>query len=118
MRPMIRQGDVLLRPVDQPHQYHIIDRAAPVDRLVLATGEATGHDHALVGRIEAVTVREGPHVSSRVPILKLVNLLEPSRLYHPDHDPGGSEPIPAGWYQVLRQRIYWGPSGDTRTVED
>lgn len=92
---MIRQGDILLRPVPAPQKY---DAGAPLTQLVLAEGEATGHAHALIADRPSI-------LAATVGGRALLHLLEGVSITHPDHDPS-PRPVPPGWYEVIRQRIY------------
>lgn len=93
-RGLIRQGDVLLVPVDDA----TVARTAPVQRgdVVLAEGEATGHAH----RVDdpRATLRAGSGL-----ILLVVTGDEPVRLEHEEHDP---LPVSPGAWEVRRQREY------------
>jgi hypothetical protein len=99
---MIRQGDILLRPVQAPAG--VDESAARPGRIVLAEGEATGHEHAVEGTLLAATV------DGRA----LLRVIE-GVMTHPDHDPIPA-PVPPGWYEVIRQRVYTPVS--PRTVMD
>jgi hypothetical protein len=109
---MIRQGDVLLRPV--PDQtMNISPRPARVKPeqglLILAKGEATGHHHA-VAESDAELVRQGE---------KLLLWVEQSaRLTHQEHR---EIELPGGLYEVIPQREFVpAPAGmpSTRRVHD
>ena len=93
-RPIVRQGDVLLIPVDQvPAQS--IPVAHPAGRATLALGEATGHAHVVVGD-ERVTMREW--MSDRY-----VVLARNAQLVHEEH---AAIPVCPGAYLVVLQREY------------
>lgn len=103
MRRMVRQGDVLLVPVEQ----------APVDvepveldrgRIVLAHGEATGHAHVVEGEAAELVSAAGAEE-----LYLLVHGETPALLRHDEHDP---IPLDPGAYRVVRQREY-APSGET-----
>lgn len=94
---LIRQGDVLLIPVDT-----IPANTAPVGRqngrLILAEGEATGHAHAIADETaELVTADEAAE------LYLLVHGGDPVSLIHDEHD---TLTVPPGRYQVRRQREY------------
>jgi hypothetical protein len=86
---MIRQGDILLRPIAVP-QNPIMGEL--VERLVL--GEATGHAHVIEGSVLAATA------GGRA----ILQILE-GRISHPDHD-RQPRAVPPGWYELIRQRVY------------
>lgn len=94
---MLRQGDVLLVPVDQ-----IPADAKPrkgKDRLILARGEVTGHHHSLVaergGEIDVLETKAG-EVFARI-------MAAPAREVHQEH---AAIEVPPGNYQVVIQREY------------
>ena len=95
---MIRQGDVLLVPVDEiPTESR---RQRRRGRIVLAEGEATGHAHAILERdAETFTTSDGNRF-----------LLTKSRaqLIHEEHAPLDVAP---GAYRVVIQREYVPPTG-------
>lgn len=93
-RPIVRQGDVLLIPVDQvPPKSRPV--AHPIGRATLALGEATGHAHVVVGD-ERVTMREW--LSDRY-----VVLASNAQLLHEEH---AAIPLGPGAYRVVVQREY------------
>ena len=93
---MIRQGDVLLVPVDEiPTESR---RQSRRGRLVLAEGEATGHAHAILERdAETFTTSDG----SRFLLTK-----SRAQLIHEEHAPLQVAP---GAYRVIVQREYVPP---------
>ncbi len=119
-RGLIRQGDVLLIPVDPdvgtngegPEERHVQRR---VDgRVVLAEGEATGHAHAVLdehahlevqhfGESRAVWLNRRVWDESRT---LLVVEGEAATLVHEEHAP---LTVPPGSYLVRRQREYAPP---------
>jgi hypothetical protein len=90
---MIRHGDIMLRPVES-HKT-ICKSSEPGERLVLATGEATGHAHVLHG----LAIAHHTNLLGRA----FVELLEPGELRHEEHK---TIQVPPGWYEVIRQRVY------------
>ncbi|MDQ7909758.1 hypothetical protein RB614_35080 [Phytohabitans sp. ZYX-F-186] len=100
-----RQGDVLVVAVER-----LPDGLTPVARedgaVVLAHGEATGHRHAI--REPHAELLEGRGER----FLRIAG--GPARLVHEEHDP---IVLPAGAYQVIRQREYQ-PAAWPRTVAD
>lgn len=106
VRGQIRQGDVLLIPVDeQPPK-----EASQKELVVLAEGEVTGHAHRLRGNLlewEQDSIRYVRIVGSDV-----------GTLQHEDHDPVPAAVVtPEQTYQVVRQRE-WDLSGQWRQVAD
>ena len=98
---MYRQGDVLLTPVSE-----IPDGLTKhVGRLVLATGEATGHAHAIADLGVRVYEHEGTRWI-RVPKLG-------ATLAHEEHGPIA---LAEGDYEVRIQREYL--PGSVRNVTD
>ena len=96
---MFRQGDILLVPVspdDVPAEAvpAARDRAG---RCVLARGEATGHAHVVAGH--DLRVLASPNDVDQM----FVEIVSRARLVHEEHGP---ITVPAGWYQVVRQREY------------
>jgi hypothetical protein len=109
---MYRQGDVLIVPLSEEAAPAAIRSMSPVSpdsrgRLVLALGEVTGHAHAVVGPGTLYRPAADP--------LALACLHVPSgaRVVHEEH---GAISLPAGWYQVIRQREY--TPGSVRLVAD
>jgi hypothetical protein len=105
-RGLIRQGDLLLVPVEElPRSLRDSDRG----RLVLAEGEATGHAHVVDD--ERATLHRGwwetyLQVEGSQPVL----------LLHEEHDPLAVAP---GLYEVRRQREYEPSRGRSwRAVRD
>jgi hypothetical protein len=92
---MIRQGDVLLVPVDS-----VPDAVVPVarenGRLVLAEGEMTGHAHVIEAeQVELVTAEQANQ------LYLLVHGCDPVELLHEEHS---TLPVEAGMYRVVQQR--------------
>ena len=96
---MYRQGDVLVVPIgegDLPTEAI----PAPRDRsgrLILARGEATGHAHVVTG--------EGLRLLCLPDDLEsmFLHVQGYGRLGHEEHAPIA---LPAGYYRVVRQRVY------------
>ena len=89
---MIRQGDVLLVPLKAAHKGKQIK---PVNgRLVLAVGEATGHNHTISA--EKATMFEDKE-------MVWIVAEAPTPLVHQEH---ASVEVPVGTWQVVRQREY------------
>ena len=90
---MVRQGDVLLRPIYRVPTHAI--RETGTGRVVLAEGEATGHSHVLVGPdVHAFTVSNGD---------RMVVLSRVAELVHEEH---ATIEIAPGSYQVVIQREF------------
>lgn len=89
---MYRQGDVLLIPIrNLPLDTKEIARG----RIVLAEGEFTGHTHEIESAsAKLVTDKAGN---------RFLELGEGAALEHPEHR---AIHVPAGLYQVIRQREY------------
>lgn len=98
---MIRQGDILLIPADAtPADY--IQRSGEV---VLGLGEVTGHRHLLQHAVWLVApttdVAQFAISGGDVPVFVVAG--ENSQLVHEEHR---ALKIPAGTWQVIRQREY------------
>jgi hypothetical protein len=96
---MYRQGDVLLVPID-PAQLPTHPARQDRDergRLVLAHGEVTGHAHVVTAQA-AQLLTDPDEVERRFLVLATQALLT--------HEEHASIPLPAGTYQVVRQREY------------
>jgi hypothetical protein len=108
MMRQFRQGDVFLRAVEM-----IPPRARPVraegDRVVVARGELSGHAHAFAAA-EATMYRQ-----VRTGRVFLLIAEEDARLRHEQHDPIA---VPAGPYEVLRQREYTPGAVSARPIAD
>ncbi len=104
---IIRQGDVLLVPVDVP---------APADaaisrEVILAEGEITGHAH----RLRGTEVLEWSIDGQRYIRVRGAEL---GTLQHEDHDPVPAAVVaPEVTYRVVQQRV-WDLSGQWRKVQD
>ncbi len=102
-RGLIRQGDVLLVPVDELPQ-QTWPETPDGRRHVLARGEATGHAHAIAD----------PHAEVRVTKWRARRFVvvrgdTPAALTHDQHN---ALLVPAGVYEIRRQREFdpetWG----------
>jgi hypothetical protein len=96
---MYRQGDVLLVPIQRtqlPAHPARQDRDAR-GRLVLANGEVSGHAH-VVSSPTAELLADPEEVDRRFLVLAAEALLT--------HEEHASIQLPAGTYQVVRQREY------------
>src|SRR5258708_1892911 len=109
MRPMYRQGDILIVAVDEsPIDTKPVTREG--GKLILAHGEVTGHHHAFdvgVENVELVTAEGAAE------LYLLVHGDEPAPLTHQEHATIGIEP---GRYEVRRQREY--SPEEIRRVQD
>jgi hypothetical protein len=91
---MLRQGDVLLIPVNRiPDDGFVVELGS---RIVLAEGEATGHAHALVSDGLELVVETDDQT-------RYVELVGPGKLVHEEHETILLQP---GAYEVRRQREY------------
>jgi hypothetical protein len=96
---MYRQGDILLTPVTDDQ---LSERMRPLPRdargrLVLASGEATGHAHVVVAP-DAALLADPAEIDRR-----FLRIVTESLLVHEEHAP---IPLPPGLYRVVRQREY------------
>lgn len=97
-KQLIRQGDVLLIPVDTIPVSATKPVAREQGRLILAHGEVTGHAHAIVEETaELVTADQAAE------LYLLVHGTDPVSLVHDEHD---TLTIAPGQYEVRRQREY------------
>src|SRR5438270_10270599 len=97
MRRIFRQGDVLVREVS-PRDFarHGAELAPEKGRMILARGEATGHNHSLDAHVGRMFEDSRPGVCYL--LLDDQGLLE-----HQEHSPIS---LPKGVYEVIRQREY------------
>lgn len=99
MRPMYRQGDILLIPINEvPRNAKAVNREN--GKLILAHGEITGHHHAFdidVENVELVTKEQADE------LYLLVHGTESAPLTHQEH---GTITVAPGVYEVRRQREY------------
>jgi hypothetical protein len=103
---LIRQGDVLLVRVGRSPRGRTVPRED--GRLVLATGEVTGHAHVV--RDESAELVSAAGVAE---LYLIVHGGKPATLTHEEHRPLA---VPPGTYQVVRQREY--TPAAIRYVED
>lgn len=99
-RPQIRQGDVLLTPIEPPYEAHRVydDDGRPLGGLVVE-GERTGHAH----RLEAeVYDAEGGRV---------LRVESPRPITHEEHGP---ITVPPGYWRVSLQREHIAQSSTRR----
>jgi hypothetical protein len=89
----IRQGDVLLVPVESAPDDAKVRKGK--SRLTIALGEVTGHHHTLVGDAELLDTKAG-EVFARI--------MAPSDLTHQEHATITLEP---GIYKYVPQREYF-----------
>ena len=103
---IIRQGDVLLVPVDAA----MPKSANRSDLVILAEGELTGHAHRLRGDVAEWSVGEQRYV-------RVVGG-EKGTLQHEDHDPSPVAVVePGQTYRVVPQQE-WSLEGQWRKVAD
>ena len=112
MKGLIRQGDILLVPVnDIPNKRRDRVRRKRDDDIILAEGEVTGHHHRIPGTgVTSVTVYED---GTRTKHIRVRNE-EGVPLTHEEHD---TLTIPKGDYRVENQREYV-PQAAPRRVYD
>jgi hypothetical protein len=92
MNPHFRQGDVLIRRVDES----IPENAKKVEgRMILAYGEVTGHCHEVFG--EAVSM----HVVDES--MRYLDVQMDAFVRHEEHAPIH---LPPGRYRIVQQREY------------
>ena len=110
---IVRQGDVLLVPVDDvPENARAEGRDGA--RRVLAEGEATGHAHVVTGRTRLLVEQRRFYNTTRPGRTFLViEDTEPAVLEHDEHLPITLEP---GSYEIRRQREYR-PFGASRVAD-
>ena len=113
---MYRQGDVLLIPV-QIRTNLKSEKVRRVAKVTLALGEQTGHAHVLEGDMEVwdadypadrrvSLLRLKPPETLTPGAIRFVELLRQGCLRHEEH---GAITIPAGMYEIRRQRVYEAP---------
>jgi len=107
---IVRQGDVLLVPVDGIPWSRQRDVAPRRGELVLAEGEATGHAHVVRGRARLVrATRHHQHPGETYLVVT-----GRAALVHEEHD---RIELARGTYEVRRQREYE-PRRHARRVAD
>lgn len=99
--PLYRHGDLLVENVDE-----LPVDVRPLQHLVLAEGELTGHSHRIAERGAAELLRSNSGLYLRVS-------KEIATLIHQEHGP---IELPTGLYRVWRQREY--SPRDIRIVRD
>jgi hypothetical protein len=92
---MLRQGDVLLRPIEALPEKHSPVKEREDGKIIVALGEATGHKHEVVG--------EGVEFVKSGARQFLVATMEGTTLVHDEH---ASIEIPVGTHEIVRQREY------------
>lgn len=117
----VRQGDVLLerRVADAP-----VDGMKPAVKegglTVLAHGEVTGHSHTLDARPEG-GVKDATPVSSRfwTPSGEIDDsgVLQVDQDAHLKHDTHSVLPVPAGEYNVVKQREHQPKAAPRRVID-
>ena len=114
MTDMIRQGDVLVRPVGRGDAPRFGVRPAPPEggRVVLAHGEATGHHHSFALSQRVALFRDDGGGSGGRLLLEVTGDA-PAMLEHQEH---AALPVAPGLHEVVRQRTY--TSGVVQRVAD
>lgn len=106
MTEVIRQGDVLLVPVDEiPADAEPVRRSK--GRLILAEGEVTGHHHAIAEPDVELLETKAKEVFLSV-------MAAPALLVHEEHS---TLTVPPGTYRVIRQREYVAPEIQRRVAD-
>lgn len=102
---LLRQGDVLLVPVDElPQDSLAVDEDHAAREHVLAEGEATGHSHVLEGTdVRRVVLHRSQRWAPPLRWTYVVVEHDGAILKHEEHLP---IPVEAGVYEVRRQREY------------
>lgn len=99
---LYRQGDVLLRRVERiPEKVTVVPREN--GRIVLAHGEVTGHAHAIDAPPEEATLLTAADQRRFLWLMRDVDLR---------HEEHAFVSLPAGMYQVIRQREWTDADGD------
>lgn len=93
MGKQYRQGDVLLKPVNEI-PVGAVEAAPDGDRVVLAYGEVTGHAHAIEAMLATILKHGGK---------EYLRVLPGAFLRHEEHAPIEIEP---GAYEIVHQREY------------
>jgi hypothetical protein len=99
--PLYRQGDVLIETIDK-----LPEGCVPLKKLVLASGEVTGHRHQM-------RERKAARLYSLGSLLYLEVLRDETVVHHPEHRPIA---LGRGVYRVWQQREF--VNGFARTVFD
>lgn len=112
---MYRHGDLLLIPRSIPPSAERCAAgeartAASGTGIVLAEGEATGHRHVITPSDGHVQVLRIPGMQDLV-----IEVSTGAVLTHEEHN---TITLPAGWYDLRRQREYVAPSIAPRRVRD
>ena len=96
----IRQGDVLLRPIEKPSK---VGKAVSKHRVTLAYGETTGHAHVIEGAVAEFNI-DGNRVVWVEADASLTHGPDGRQIeIAPEHQ---ALPIMVGWYVVEEQRQY------------
>lgn len=105
---LYRQGDVLVREVVAlPADLHPVPRDE--GRIILAYGEITGHAHAIDAPEAEATMLTADEEH------RFLRLVSQATLAHEEHAPIA---IPAGIYEVIRQRVWTDKAGDAEEAEE
>lgn len=103
LQPM-RHGDVFLKPVESfPTGIQVLDTN------ILAFGEATGHDHRVIGGQAVVYAAKGETEA------KYVKVTEDSELVHQEHE---ALNVPTGNYEIVHEREYSPFEEEIKRVQD
>ena len=123
-RKPIRQGDVLLIPVESAPAWGTDSWSKPtvnpedrtrVDGKVLAFGEVTGHAHVLQTDAPLIVGRVFDSLLRTWRDREYLDLQESAKLVHEEH---ATLEVPAGKWEVIHQREYAGPQRQWSRVRD
>lgn len=96
MVTMFRQGDVLLRKVDDHTNQVVQNTGKEIKDKIILRGETTGHAHRVVG---------GHLYRAYMDTMFVEAIDSKTKIVHEEH---GTIDLPDGWYEVVRQREYDG----------
>lgn len=102
----LQQGDVILKKTNQP-----LKDGKKMNHLILAEGEATGHNHQIVSGIAQLIVLQGDNKGKM--ILNVIS--DYAKLKHQEHK---EIDVPKGKWEVKRVREYNHFNEEARQVLD
>lgn len=103
----LRQGDILLVPVDQMPPWAVSVKRSRGQGIVVAEGEATGHHHRVMDRHS----HEFLAIGSRERFLRVSK--NGATLTHEEHEP---IEVPPGTYEIRQQREFAPPEPTPRVT--
>lgn len=103
---IIRQGDVGLVPITDPAQIAALeankDNLKDEKRRLIRRGEHGGmHQLETLEKATIFTLKEPVVLDGTIPVTRAIQVTEPTRVVHKEHNPVELEP---GWYAVRIQR--------------